>query len=77
MLPILKRGLTMKHNHIAGRTASITPCVDAQFPRHSAILTIRQDGKREPIYMEMMRTFDDAVRYCRAYGYDVPVGFSA
>ena len=66
--------MRFESNAIPGMYATIQPVVDRHFPHYSAILTIKSDQKKEPIFMAMMRTFGDAVHYCKMYNYDVPVG---
>lgn len=65
--------MQFQHAHIAGRTAIITPVVEAAFPRHGAFLSTRQDGR--PFYSAMMRDMPDAVQYLRQRGYIIPPGF--
>lgn len=66
--------MKFQHNFITGKTCSIEPLYDKNFPRHGAFLTIRQEGKREPIYMKMLTSFSEGITYCKHYGYEVPIG---
>lgn len=65
--------MQFQHARIAGRTAIITPMVEAAFPRHGAFLSTRQDGR--PFYSVMMHDMPQAVLYLRRIGYIIPAGF--
>jgi len=65
--------MQFQHTRIAGRTAHITPMVEAAFPRHGAFLSTRQDGR--PFYSTMMHDMPQAVQWLRQQGYIVPPGF--
>lgn len=69
--------MKLRHNFIQGRTGEILPCVDRNFPRHSAVWVERQEGKREPIYCKMLHSQQEGINHAKAYGFgnDIPVGF--
>lgn len=67
--------MKMQHTRIQGKTAEISPCCEKQFPNHSAVLCVRMEGKKEPIFMAMHKSQESAIAYCKQYGFDVPVFF--
>jgi len=70
--------MILTHNTIKGKYAEINPLSArdcAQFPRHSATLLIKLQGRQGYIEAKLMKSQAEAIAYCRAYNYNVPVGF--
>jgi hypothetical protein len=68
--------MKLNHNTIKGQFAEISPLSArdmAQFPRHSAALSIKNGDKCT--YCALFASQSKAIHYCRVYGYAIPFGF--
>lgn len=67
--------MKLSHNFINGQYAEIIPTLDKNFPRHSAILFIKNEGRQGYQFAKMLLSQQEGIDYCRVYNYSIPFGF--
>jgi hypothetical protein len=67
--------MKLPHRSITGNYCQIECTQDKNFPKHSAVMFLKREGRQGYILARMHATQKSAIADARNLGYIVPVGF--